>query len=350
MDRPESARLAVVESPYSAVPGAPALLERIAGAQTDVQGIGSQGATYYNASFWVGANALLRRAALEDICEIAYERGFPIKRYIQDRTLVEDTESTIDLVVRGWGVYCHPERLSYSATPRDYGALTIQRRRWANGPLLIVPKLLRHAFKGNRRVARLPETILRLNTLISALAAISMLLVISLTIPDARQLPIGWLTLSAVPYYILYYRDLTGTGYDWWDLPRVYGLNLLLIPVDLAGVVKSLYQALTGIQPAFLRTPKVPGRTSTTASYVVLPLVIWTIVAINTIKVLAEGQWSYASFGILNALCLGYAIVYFVGLEAGLKDLASEILRWTAPAGKSLGSEAATSFAASEGQ
>ena len=35
----------------------------------------------------------------------------------------------------------YPERLSYSATPPDFGSLVVQRRRWANGGLLILPKL-----------------------------------------------------------------------------------------------------------------------------------------------------------------------------------------------------------------
>ena len=95
MSRPEAARFGVVQSPFSAVPGSPGTLERMAGAQTDVQWIASQGSTYFNASFWVGANALLRRTALEDICETVHERGYPIKRYIHDHTLVEDTESAI---------------------------------------------------------------------------------------------------------------------------------------------------------------------------------------------------------------------------------------------------------------
>ena len=38
--------------------------------------------------------------------------------------------------------YNYPERLSYSATPPDFGSLCIQRQRWANGGLLILPKLL----------------------------------------------------------------------------------------------------------------------------------------------------------------------------------------------------------------
>jgi cellulose synthase (UDP-forming) len=321
MDRPESARLAVVESPFSAVPGSPGLIERMAGAQTDVQWIGSQGSTYYNASFWVGANALLRRAALEDICEIVYERGYPIRRYIQDHTLVEDTESTIDLVVRGWQLYCYPERLSYSATPPDFGALVIQRRRWANGPLLIVPKLLKYAFAGPGRIKKFPESILRLYTLTSATGAVAMLLMIALRFPDAKLLPVVWLLFAAIPYYVLYCRDLVSCGYEWWDLPRMYALNLLLIPVNLAGLLKSLHQGATGRQSAFVRTPKVPGRTAAPSLHVLTPLLILGCIATSTVGAIADGGWAYGAYGIVNGVCLGYGVIWYVGIEAGWKDV-----------------------------
>ena len=53
------------------------------------------------------------------------------------------------------------------STPPDFGALVIQRRRWANGSLLILPKLFRYLWKnrGDRRI--LPEAILRTQYLAS---------------------------------------------------------------------------------------------------------------------------------------------------------------------------------------
>src|SRR5439155_2874763 len=59
--------IAVAQTPYSAIPGSRNRLERAAGAQTDLQYIVHQGFTAFNATFWVGANALLRLAALRDI-------------------------------------------------------------------------------------------------------------------------------------------------------------------------------------------------------------------------------------------------------------------------------------------
>ena len=41
--------------------------------------------------------------------------GFKIRRFIDDRTVIEDTESSINLRAKGWRLYNYPERLSYSA-------------------------------------------------------------------------------------------------------------------------------------------------------------------------------------------------------------------------------------------
>src|SRR5256885_1060029 len=89
-----------------------------------------------------------------------------------------------------------------------------------------------------------------------------------LACPFGENLRDPWLPLSAAPYFFLYARDLVRTGYRYADLLRVYALNLMLIPVNLGGVLKSLEQALTGRKTPFGRTPKVSGRTAAPALYV----------------------------------------------------------------------------------
>jgi cellulose synthase/poly-beta-1,6-N-acetylglucosamine synthase-like glycosyltransferase len=325
MSRPESARFGVVQSPFSAVPGSPGTLERMAGAQTDVQWIASQGSTFFSASFWVGANALLRRAALEDICETVYERGYPIKRYIHDHTLVEDTESAIDLVVRGWQIYNHPERLSYSATPRDFGALVIQRRRWANGPLLIVPKLLRYAATTSNRLSRMPEVFLRLYGLTSVSSAIAMALMVAIPFMDNQPLPLIWLVLAAVPYYLLYARDLESCGYRWTDVLRMYSFNLLLIPVSISGMLKSLRQAFTGEPSPFIRTPKVPGRTAAPATYTLIPVVAMPWMVYVAIVGFRHSGSAFLVFGSVNVAALLYALAAFIRFRYGWEDVLSSL-------------------------
>ena len=50
-----------------------------------------QGYTRFDGTFWVGANAVLRVEALLDIRQPFTERGHRLYRFIQDRTVIEDT-------------------------------------------------------------------------------------------------------------------------------------------------------------------------------------------------------------------------------------------------------------------
>ena len=65
---------------------------------------------------------MIRKRALEDIVETEFVGGFEVRRYIQDRTVIEDTESSIDLGTHGWTLVNYPERLSYSAPRRPTSA------------------------------------------------------------------------------------------------------------------------------------------------------------------------------------------------------------------------------------
>jgi hypothetical protein len=69
MEQAENGDVAVVQTPYSAYRGAATRIERIAGATTDIQHIVHQGLTHYDATFWVGANAVIRKRALDELLE-----------------------------------------------------------------------------------------------------------------------------------------------------------------------------------------------------------------------------------------------------------------------------------------
>lgn len=276
MEAPGNEKIAVVQTPYSAVPSPTSELERIAGATTDIQYFLHQGSTQYGGTFWVGANALLRKAALDDLETEEHRDGLVIRRYIQDWTVIEDTESTLDLVKKGWTLSNYPERLSYSATPADFGSLLIQRGRWANGGLLILPKLLAHLFAKPRSCAKVAECLYRFHYLTS-LAGVTFGLLILFSYVFQIRLSPWWLPLAALPCYWLYARDLRLAGYrKSGDLLRVYALNLLLLPVHLGGVLRSLRQSWTGQKIPFRRTPKVTGRTRTPARYLMLEYTLWS--------------------------------------------------------------------------
>jgi len=313
-------RVAVAQTPYSAFPDAPGLLERIAGAQTDVQYRIHQGFTRYGATFWVGANALLRKAALEDIATTYVERGHPVVRYIQDRTPIEDTESSIDLVDRGWTLYNYPERLAWSATPPDFGALLIQRRRWANGGLVILPKALRYLFRGPRAWRKSAEAMLRVHYLAS-IALVNIAFLYVMFGPTERNMEIVAIPVSMLPFMVAYARDLVLCGYRWGDFLRVYALNLLLLPINLGGTLLSLRQAITGRKAPFGRTPKVTGRTAAPGGYVLVEYGVIAASAMLGVVHAVRGEFLAAGFGALYVAFGVYAMVRFVGLRASAEDL-----------------------------
>ena len=319
-ERPGNERLAVVQTPYSAFPGATVPLERIAGATTDIQYNIHQGFTGWNATYWVGANAVIRKAALDDIAEVVEERGYPVRIYIQDRTVIEDTESTVDLIARGWRLFNYPERLAYSATPPDFGSLIIQRRRWANGGLIILPKLLRYLLRGEKSLAKAKEAFFRVHYLAS-IAAVNIGLLLILAIPFTDSIRSWWLPLTALPYFCLYGRDLKLAGYRASDLVRVYALNLVLIPVNLGGVLKSLQQAWTGNKIPFGRTPKVSDRTVAAPVYVVTLYLLVSHWFIQAGIDFAAGVWVHGAFAAANAMLLLFGVAVFVGFRHSWQDL-----------------------------
>jgi len=319
MEQPGHQRIAVAQTPYNAFPKAPGVLERIAGATTDIQYIIHQGFTRYGATFWVGANALARKRALEDIAVVDVERGYPIRKFIQDRTLIEDTESTVDLIDHGWQLYNYQERLAFSATPPDFGALIIQRRRWANGGLIILPKLIGSMGRRSSRGRWFVEGLMRCHYLTS-LAVVNVGLLVVLAFPMGEGLQTLWLPLTAVPYYALYTRDLLQSGYRASDVLRVYALNLLLIPIHLSGAFKSLHQAWTGRKIAFGRTPKTGEVTRVPRAYVVAEYVLLAQWLLGTVVEMLQGRQLQAAVVLVNAGFLAYAIVNFIGLP-GVKWL-----------------------------
>jgi cellulose synthase (UDP-forming) len=322
LEQPENERVAVTQTPYSSFRGAGSRIERLAGATTDLQHILHQGMSYYGAAFWVGANAVIRKRALEDIEEKEIVGGFEIKRYVQDRTVIEDTESSIDLGTHGWTLINYPERLSYSATPPDFGSLIVQRRRWANGGLLILPKLVRQMSERRRAGKRtsFTELALRVNYMAS-IAWASFGLIMLLAFPYDSRLLSPLVLGAALPYFIAMASDLHSTGYKRTDVLRIYGFNLILLPVNLAGVLKSLQQAITGKKIPFARTPKVKNRTAAPIVYVLAPYAIVAFSLFTLYRDYLEQNWGNAAFALFNAVLASWAILAYIGVLNSIVDV-----------------------------
>lgn len=322
LEQPDNVDVAVTQTPYSSFRGAATRIERLSGATTDIQHILHQGMSYHGATFWVGANAVIRKRALEDIVEKEWIGGFEIKRYVQDRTVIEDTESSIDLALHGWRLVNYPERLSYSATPPDFGSLVIQRRRWANGGLIILPKLFRLYQERKRRGHPMSifEFIIRLNYMAS-IAWSNIGLIFLLAYPyDGRLLSVFTL-LAALPYFISMAIDLRYCRYQYSDIFRIYGFNLILLPVNIAGTLKSLEQALTTKKTPFARTPKVKNRTAAGFIYVISPLLIIGFSIVTLWRNIEGAQWGNAAFSAFNTFSAIWATLSYIGMRNLFMDM-----------------------------
>jgi glycosyl transferase family 2 len=246
--------------------------------------------------------------------------------FIQDRTVIEDTGSTVDVIRRGWRLYNYPERLAYSATPPDFGALIIQRRRWSNGGLIILSDLIRYLWASGRPARLFPEAAMRAYYLCSpAMASFALLTLLIYRFDDSFAN--AWLPLAALPYYVLYGRDMRFAGYRWSDLFRVYALNLLLLPVNAAGVLLSLRQLVTGRKAPFGRTPKVQSRTAVPPAYALFHATLLLYLVGTSVVDLVQGLYSHAGFALASSAFLAYAIGAFVGWRESCSDLIESIAR-----------------------
>jgi cellulose synthase/poly-beta-1,6-N-acetylglucosamine synthase-like glycosyltransferase len=329
LELPGSQRIAVIQTPYAAFRGASTRLERIAGATTDIQHIVHQGLTYFGATFWVGANAVIRKVALDDIVEVSFVGGREVRRYVQDRTVIEDTESSIDLIAAGWTLFNYPERLSYSATPPDFGSLAVQRARWANGGLLIAPKLRRYVRRERGDGHRVPRAAVALRfNYMASISWASVGLVFLLAFPFDSQLLSPLILAAALPYFLAMASDFHRLGYKRTDVLRVYAFNLILLPVNLAGTLKSLQQAAAKSKIAFARTPKVKNRTSAPALYVLAAYFIATFSFFTLANDITSRNWSNAAFAAFNGVLTLYAIKAFIGVRNSIVDVAVGIAHW----------------------
>ena len=323
----------VAQTPYLTFPGGDAPVERIAGATTDIQYLVHQGSSWFDAAFWVGANALIRFSALEAIATNRIDDGKKVRIFIQDKTVIEDTGSTIDLLKLGWSVRNHFVPLAYSATPADFGALAIQRKRWANGGLIIMPDLMRQYMRSPDRLNRLPELVLRTHYLLSP--AIGNVAVFMLMIwAGAESSGILWTPLVMLPYFALYMLDLRRLGYRAKDLFGVCALNLMLLPVNFAGILTSIFQIATGRKGSFIRTPKVSLRTNVPPYALVFNLGVLVLMLVYATKAFVNGELSGGAIPImniilfsLNILLYSYGLVRFVGVLDSLGDMFPSLRR-----------------------
>ncbi len=316
MHQPGRQRVAVIQTPHSAVPDAPTRIGRVIGATTDIRYNTHQGLEAHDAQFWFDSSSIIRTVALRDLEQPFTERGHHLKRYLSGRTAIDTTESSLDLALAGWQIHNHPQRLSFSSTARDFGSLVIDRRRRANGGLVLLSRL--RTLVSSRRASPL-TAMLRGHYLLS-ITVTTIALVALLNTRMGISHVSWWLPVAAIPYLALYARDLHQAGYPAADAGRVYALNLLLIPTHLAGLVASVRELLTG-RAAAPRVRRIDARTPTPAWLHLASLAMLVALAHAAGRDFGTSHYPSAILAGVNALVLGYAITAFVGWRNLFADL-----------------------------
>jgi hypothetical protein len=180
--------------------------------------------------------------------------------------------------------------------------------------------MIKYVWNTKDIVRRIPEIAMRLHYLVSpAVGNLGLLVLLLYRFDDG--LSSAWLPLAAAPYYVLYGRDLWLAGYRWGDLVRVCALNLLLIPVNLAGVFRSLQQAATGRKAAFGRTPKVQSRTRTPPLHVFFQWAFLLYLVESFLVDSVQGHYSHSAFALANGIMCFYGISRFLGWQESYADL-----------------------------
>jgi hypothetical protein len=127
--------------------------------------------------------------------------------------------------------------------------------------------------------------------------------------------------LAALPYFVAMASDLRYAGYKASDVFRIYGFNLILLPVNLAGVLKSIQQSLTGKKIPFARTPKVKNRTASPLMYVLTPYLIIAFSLFTLWRDVNAENWGNAAFAAFNAILAIWATVSYIGVGNSIVDL-----------------------------
>jgi hypothetical protein len=122
--------------------------------------------------------------------------------------------------------------------------------------------------------------------------------------------------------------DLKYCGYNYTDIFRIYGFNLILMPVNLAGVLKSLEQALTAKKIPFARTPKIKNRTAAGLPYVLAPLFIVGFSLFTLWRNIEGHHFGNAAFAGFNAFAATWAIVAYIGIINLFVDLWRGLTSW----------------------
>jgi chitinase len=115
--------------------------------------------------------------------------------------------------------------------------------------------------------------------------------------------------------------DLRYCGYKRLDVARIYGFNLVLLGVNLAGTLSSIVQGITASKAPFARTPKVKDRTVVPPFLLIAPYLVISLGCLTFYEAYRHHHTDSMCYAALNVILACYAAKAFIGLRNSLVDL-----------------------------
>ena len=148
----------------------------------------------------------------------------------------------------------------------------------------------------------------------------SISLLVLLAFPFSATLISPLLGLVALPYFLAMASDLRYCGYKRLDVLRIYGFNLVLLPVNLAGTISSIVQGITASKAPFARTPKVRNRTVVPPFFVIAPYLLIALAGATCYFAYRHDRVENMAYAALNIVLACYAVKAFIGLRNSVVD------------------------------
>jgi len=202
-----------------------------------------KGLDFWDASFFCGSGAVLRKKYLEEVGGIAGD------------TITEDAETALELHSLGYDSYYYPRGMLYGLQPETFSAFIIQRSRWAQGMIqifLLKNPLLRKGLKWYQKLGYLNSNFFWFFSIARVIFLIAPILflffnvkIYNATLGEVLAYAIPHFLASLVVSYHLYAK------YRWPFFSEVYESiqSLFILPATISVLMKPR-------APTFIVTPK----------------------------------------------------------------------------------------------
>lgn len=226
------------------------------------------GRDHWNAAYFVGSCAMLRRKALDDIGGFATE------------SITEDMLTSIRLHSKGWSSIYHNENLAYGIAAETLKPFHIQRQRWGVGSWQVFIKanpLLMRGLSFSQRISYLSSMIYPLEGLQKIIFYVTPPIALFTGVLPMRALDVNYL-LHFIPYFVI-----STIGFN--EMARGFGGQIMLEQYSMGKFFTYIKTFLVALLPKksqeFKVTPKLYQERSSSA--LILPQMLVLLASIVAI-------------------------------------------------------------------